>query len=54
MVKKYICPNCNEEIPYIRYVSGHSHCVGLTTKCNKCKQIVPIKILDADKIQIKL
>ena len=54
MIKKYICPNCGVEIPYIRYTEGESHCTGLTTKCNKCKKIIPIKIISADKITIKL
>ena len=54
MSKKYICPKCGAEIPYIRYEEGSSHCVGLTIKCNKCKEIVPLKIISAEKISIKL
>lgn len=51
--KKYICPKCGQEIPYIRYTEGNSLCYGITVKCNKCKNIVEVRI-KSEKVGIKI
>lgn len=41
--KKYICPVCKREMSNVRY-EEQAECKGVTVKCNKCGNIVEIKL----------
>lgn len=52
-IKKYICPNCGVEMPYIRYEVGVGLAQGITVFCKKCKQAVPLKVGSKNKNEKK-
>lgn len=46
---KYVCPHCNEQIPYIRYDKKIARAIGVSIFCKKCGRAVPLTLGDVDK-----